>query len=263
MRRSIVLAAALVVLALPRVAAAQTPSVTPTPAPVPLTFRFDCDAVPWSCGDGPNDVRWQLYEILACETRQGRDNCTFKHLQAIHPGDTVYLTPYTRYRLFLAPNADRSDRVGRADCDVPNDRSLVISIYSQCAINSSACAGPENWNVYFESGGALRHAFKHIGDCSVYRSAAAPGAPGRPHVLHWGLPGDLTASSVTTLTPPPATLTPTAPIPTNAPTVAATRTASPTPPGVPQATLRPSPTAGASSTPTPPRAALLLPMLWK
>ena len=114
--RSLPLVALVAALALPRVAAAQTPSVTPTPAPVALTFRFDCESVPWSCGDGPTDVRWQLWRATSCEMRQDRDVCAFEYVQSIRPGETVGLAVRTRYRLFLAANSDRSDRVSRAAC---------------------------------------------------------------------------------------------------------------------------------------------------
>lgn len=266
MRRSIALAAALVVLVLPRVAAAQTPSVTPTPAPVMFTFRFDCASVPWSCGDAPTDVRWQLLRVTKCIPAAGGEHCTFEHLQPIRSGDTVSLWPNERYRLFLTANSDRSDRVSRVSCSMAEDRSYpVISFYSQCVLNGTACAGPENWNVYAVDGDGLLFAHKHIGDCSSYRMFAWPALRGKPHIVVWGLPGELTTpTAASTMTPPPpATLTPTAPIPTDAPTVEVTPTASPTAPGVPPATLRASPTAAPSSTATPPRATLLLPLLWK
>ncbi len=114
MRRLTVLATVFMSLALPHVAAAQTPSVTPTLAPVTLTFRFHCDSVPWSCGEGPNDVRWQLYEVVGCrDTGAAQDGCRYMRVGAAAPGGGLQLRSGGRYKLFLAPNLDRSDRASR------------------------------------------------------------------------------------------------------------------------------------------------------
>ena len=262
--RSLSLVALVAALALPHVALAQTPSVTPTPAPVSLTFRFDCDAVPWSCGDGPNDVRWQLWRAISCELRQDRDVCTFEYVQSIRPGETVGLDIRTRYRLFLAANSDRSDRVSRAVCRIPHDNGISLSIYSMCSVNGAACAGPANWNVYMETGGELVHAHKHIGDCTSYRVVRPLGTPIPDHVVHWGLPGELAAAptaAATMTAPPTASLTPTVGIPTEAPTITATPTASPAATDAPTATQAASATSSPTATATKARRALLLPML--
>ncbi len=245
-------------LALPRVAHAQTPSVTPTPAPVTLTFRFNCDSVPWSCGDGPNDVRWQLYEVVGCDDPH-QTGCRYERVGAVVPGQTVALWPRHRYKLFLAPNQDRSDRVARV-CSVPfTAETPYLSIHSMCTLNETVCAGPENWQIYGASGSETVHAHKHIGDCSRFRFYPWTITS---WVIAWGLPGELASGPTTaaTMTPlPTATLTPTVGIPTEVPTLAVTPTTSPPATDAPTATV----TASATSSPTatPKRGVLLLPVL--
>lgn len=256
--RSLSLVALVAALALPHVAAAQTPSVTPTPAPVQLTFRFDCDSVPWSCGDGPNDVRWQLYEVVGCDDPH-QTGCRYEHVGPVVPGQTVELWTRHRYKLFLAANLDRSDRVSRV-CTVPfAAEAPYLSIHSMCTLNEPACAGPENWQLYTAAGSELTHTHKHIGDCSRYRFYP-PSTTG--WVMAWGLPGELAAAptaAATMTAPPTASLTPTVGIPTEAPTVAVTPTASPTATDAPTATA--SATSSPTATVTKARRALLLPML--
>ena len=138
--RSLSLVALVAALALPRVAVAQTPSVTPTPAPVALTFRFDCDAVPWSCGDGPNDVRWQLYEVVGCDSNGSQTGCRYERIGPVLPGQTAALWVGHRYKLFLAPNLDRSDRVGRSCRASWSASAPYLTIQGECTVYESACA---------------------------------------------------------------------------------------------------------------------------
>lgn len=256
--RSLSLVALAAALALPRVALAQTPSVTPTPAPVQLTFRFDCGAVPWSCGEGPNDVRWQLYEVVGCRDTS-MDGCRYERVGAVTPDGELQMRAGGRYKLFLAPNLDRSDRASRT-CTLPGQaRYPYLGIHSQCAVYGEACAGPANWNLYAQTNAGLVPVMKHIGECSR-RNLELSGIDG--YVLHWGLPGELTTAPTRTMTaPPPATLTPTVGIPTDAPTLAVTPTASPTATDAPTATA--SATASATRTPTatPGRGVVWLPMV--
>lgn len=259
--RSLSLVALVAALALPHVAAAQTPSVTPTPAPVALTFRFDCDAVPWSCGDGPNDVRWQLYEVVGCDPNGSQTGCRYERVGPVLPGQTATLWVGHRYKLFLAANLDRSDRVSRV-CSVPFAiEAPYLSIHSMCTLNESACAGPENWQLYNAAGSGLTHTHKHIGDCSRYRFYP-PAA--KDWIMTWGLPGELSAAPTAAATmtmPPTVTLTPTVGIPTEVPTMSATptATASATATDAPTATVTAAVTSSPTATPT--RGVLLLPML--
>ncbi len=223
MRRSTTLAAALVAFALPRIALAQTPSVTPTPAPIALTFQFDCAIVPWSCGDGPSDVRWQLYEVVGCR-QSGQDGCRYERVGPVLPGQTVMLWVGHRYKLFLAANQDRSDRVSRSCPVTSNSGGSMLGVHSSCAINDDACAGPQNWQIYFRTDTRLIQVFKHIGDCSshlLYRTSLG-------WIITWGLPGELaTPPAVATMTAPPVTAT-----------------------GIPSPTMTAAPTATAAGTPT-------------
>lgn len=260
MRRSTALAAALVALALPRIAQAQTPSVTPTPAPIALTFQFDCASVPWSCGDGPSDVRWQLYEVVGCR-QSGQEGCRYERIGSVLPGQTVMLWVGHRYKLFLAANQDRSDRVSRSCPVTSNSGGSWLGIHSNCAINDEACAGPQNWQIYFRTDTRLIHVFKHIGDCSthlLYRTSLG-------WIITWGLPGELaTPPVIATMTAPLVTATGS---PSATMTVAPTATAAGTPtittaePGLPTSTGTASATVVSEPTAMPTRVALLLPIL--
>lgn len=262
MRRSIALIAALVALALPQVAAAQTPSVTPTPAPVMFTFRFDCAIVPWSCGEKPTDIRWQLWRGTKCQPSQQK--CTWDFERLVTPNEPI---PIDRgnVRLFLGPISSRANLVDRCNESPGGDSGKVrLTIFSWCSVNEKACAGPENWNVYGVVDGKLTHLYKHIGDCTGM--ALGNSRHGEIITMDWGLPGALSSAptSAATMTPPPlATLTPTVGIPTDVPTVAATPTASPTATDAPSATRIARPTDSPDPTATPMRAVLLLPMLWR
>lgn len=258
--RSLYALALAATLALPCVAHAQTPSVTPTPMPLTLTIRFDCDQVPWSCGDGPNDVRWQLYEVVGCRD-SSTAGCHYERIGAAEPGREWQLRAGGRYKLFLAPNLDRSDRVSRT-CTLPgNARYPYLGIHTQCAVYGDACAGPANWNLYAQAGAEWVPVLKHIGECSrigIGQTAVLN------YVLDWGLPGELSAAptaAATMTAPPPATATvaPTVGIPTEAPT----HTVAPTATDAPTATNSPTATRTAAPTATPARAALLLPMAWR
>lgn len=256
--RSLYALALAAALALPHVAHAQTPSVTPTLVPHTVTFRFDCDDVPWSCNDGPADFRWQLYELVGCHG-SGIENCRLVHLGPIAPNQTIVLQPGRNFKLYLGPNRDRSDRAGRT-CGVPRSpNTTYMAFHSVCAVNPAACAGPENWQLYSGTDGALTHRHKHITDCS---QAQLWFGVGTNWVLDWGLPGELSAAptaAATMTAPPPATATvaPTVGIPTEAPTL----TVAPTATDAPTATS--SPPATRTATATPARAALLLPMAWR
>ena len=160
--RSLSLVALVATLALPNVAAAQTPSVTPTPAPVALTFRFDCDAVPWSCGDGPNDVRWQLYEVVGCDSNGSQTGCRYERVGPVLPGQTAALWVGHRYKLFLAANLDRSDRIGRSCRASWSASAPYLTIQGECTVYESACAGPENWQLYADTDAGLQHTHKHL-----------------------------------------------------------------------------------------------------
>lgn len=256
--RSLFALALVAALALPRVAHAQTPSVTPTPAPVALTIRFDCDSVPWSCGDGPTDVRWQLYESVGCGGGGSQVGCRYVRVGPVVPGQALALWPSHRYKLFLAPNLDRSDRVSRSCAAGYSAGSPYLTIQGECTVYESACAGPQNWQLYADTDAGLVHSHKHIGECSRYPLYTQTAMR---WILAWGLPGELaaapTAATVAaTMTAPPAsptvtpTVTPTVGIPTAVPTTA-----------VPTATSSPTTTRTATATPT--RAALLLPMVWR
>lgn len=259
--RSLYALALVAALALPRAVHAQTPSVTPTPAPVQLEIRFDCGAVPWSCGDGPTDVRWQLYEVVGCASDISQVGCRHERVGPVVPGQALMLWPGHRYKLFLAANLDRSDRVGRLCATSTNPRAPYLSIYSQCAINGTACAGPQNWQLYANTGAGMIHQAKHIGDCT--RQYIDP-VIAAGWVLAWGLPGELAsaptaaATATATMTAPPAslTLTPTVGTPTEVPT-----TAAPTATDEPTATRSATATRTATATATPTRVGLLLPML--
>lgn len=258
--RSLALVALAAALALPRVALAQTPSVTPTPAPVQLTFRFDCGAVPWSCGDKPTDMRWQLWRGTRCEPSQ--QHCMWNFERLVTPNEPIPVHS-GNMRLFLGPINSRDSSVNRCTVSPGGDSGKVrLTIFSWCAVNDAACAGPANWNVYGIVDGKLTHLVKHIGDCTGM--ALGNLRHGENITIHWGLPGELTAAPTGTMTaPPPATLTPTVGIPTEVPTVAATPTASPTATDAPTATVTATVTASATRTPTATaaRARLLLPMV--
>ena len=255
--RSLYALALVATLALPSVAHAQTPSVTPTLVPHTVTVRFNCDDVPWSCGDGPADFRWQLYELVSCQG-SGIETCRLVHLGPIVPNQTLVFQPGHRFKLYLGPNRDRSDRAGRTCSASRSTNTTYLAFHSVCAVNPEACAGPENWQLYSVTGGDLTHRHKHITDCS---QAQLWFGYGTDYVLDWGLPGALsaapTAAATMTAPPPPtATVTPTVGIPTEVPT-----TAAPTATDAPTATSSPTATRTATATATPTRAALLLPML--
>ena len=243
---------------LPRIAQAQTPSVTPTPAPIALTFQFDCASVPWSCGDGPSDVRWQLYEVVGCR-QSGQEGCRYERIGPILPGQTVMLWVGHRYKLFLAANQDRSDRVSRSCPITSNSGGSMLGIHSNCAINDEACAGPQNWQIYFRTYSRLIQVFKHIGDCSthlLYRTSLG-------WIITWGLPGELaTPPAVATMTMTAAPVTATG-SPSATMTVALPATATATPAELASSTATGAARATVTLTPTgtPTRGAVLLPML--
>ena len=250
--RALSLVALAAALALPRVAAAQIPSVTPTPVPVMFTFRFNCGVVPWSCGDKPTDIRWQIWRGSKCQPSQ--QHCMWNFERLVTPNEPIPINK-GNVRLFLGPISSQANLVDRCNESPGGDSGKVrLTIFSWCAVNKMACAGPENWNVYGVVDGKLTHLFKHIGDCTGMSLGAL--RHGDNITMDWGLPGVLTAAPTGTMTaPPPATLTPTVGIPTEVPTFAVTPTAS--------ATATDAPTATASSSPTamPTRGVLLLPVL--
>lgn len=110
--RSLYALALAAALALPRVAHAQTPSVTPTPAPVSLTFRFGCDSVPWSCGDKPTDIRWQIWRGIKCQP--GQQKCTWNFERLVIPNEPIPVEQ-GNVRLFLGPISSRDNLVARCD----------------------------------------------------------------------------------------------------------------------------------------------------
>lgn len=252
------IAATLLTLSLPHGAAAQTPSATPTYVPHSVVIRFDCDKVPWSCGDGPRDIRWQLYELTSCDG-SGIEGCRVVRVGPIHPGDVLTMAPGRNFKLFLGPNTDHSDRAQRTCGVLLSPNMVYLAFHSACALNGPACAGPENWQLYADTGAGLVHKHKHITDCSLARLWQGEATN---WVLAWGLPGELAASPTSTATttmtalPPTETLTPTAVPPTDPPTVTATMAPSPS------ATAEPATaTGGATGTASPAGGGLLLPLL--
>lgn len=252
-----IIAATLLALSLPPGAAAQTPSATPTPRPALITVRFDCGEVPWSCGEGPSDIRWQLYEIDRCASGRAIEDCRLEHRGPIVSGMTLSFPPGKAFKIFLGPNVDRSDRAGRS-CGTPlNDVTAFVAFHSMCVLNDAACAGPKNWQLYVDHSGLVLPSHKHSGDCSVVRVSYPSSAH---YILDWGLPGELsitpTSAATVTAPPPTETLTPTAAPPTAPPTAVAPTTPSPSA-TAPPATA----TMGATGTASPGMAGLLLPRL--
>lgn len=241
-------------LSLPRVAAAQTPSVTPTPAPVQFTFRFDCGAVPWSCGDGPTDIRWQVWRGTRCEVNQS--DCVWTRERIVVPDEPVFIEG-GQVRLFLGPVSSRATLVNRCSTGTGGGPGKVrLTIFSWCDVNEAACTGPNNWQFYGTTGTGLAHKHKHIGDCSGYGFGYF--GDGENIVVHWGLPGELASAPTASATMPPSpTATPVPPTVTEAPRPTDTPSATLAPP-----TVTSTPTAGQPSpTAAPVRWRVLLPML--